>query len=129
MPIQLQIVTPSVIAFSDEIDEIQVPGWLGQYGVLPQHAAMLTLSRPGVAVLHHNGGQTRLLLGKGLAEVGDDAVTLLVDLCEEPASIDKEAAKSDLSDAQSRLKTLEANTPAWVAAQQDAELAQARIDA
>ena len=129
MPIQLQIVTPGVIAFSGEIDEIQVPGWLGQYGVLPQHAAMLTLTRPGVAVLHQGERQTRLLLGKGLAEVGDDAVTLLVDLCEEPDSIDKERAKDDLADARSRLKSLAVNTPAWTAAQQDAALAQARIDA
>ena len=41
MPIQLEIVTPERLAYSDEVDSVQLPGAEGEMGLLPNHAPLL----------------------------------------------------------------------------------------
>ena len=129
MPIALKIVTPAAVAYEGEAAEVQVPGWLGEYGVLPQHAAMLTLTRPGVLTIHSNSGTNKLLIGKGLAEVGAESVTLLVDLCEAVTDIDKDAAKRDLAHAETEQKQVAAGSAEHTVLQNRIDLAKARIHA
>jgi F-type H+-transporting ATPase subunit epsilon len=129
MALSLKIVTPSSLAFEETVDELQVPGWEGQYGVLPQHARMLTLTKPGVAVLYRSGGTQKVLLGKGFAEIGEDRVTLLVDSYEDVAGIDKAAAKEDLTAALAELSGLALDDPRIATAESRVELAYARAEA
>ena len=42
MPLQLEIVTPERLAYSDEIDSVQLPGSEGELGVLPHHAPLVS---------------------------------------------------------------------------------------
>ena len=77
MSVALKIVTPSRIALESEAGEVQIPGHYGEYGVLPAHAQMLTLTQPGVVTIHGGKDAGRLLVGKGLAEVGPGSITLL----------------------------------------------------
>ena len=48
MSFRIKIVTPSALAYEGNASEVVVPGFEGQYGVLPSHAQILTLSKPGV---------------------------------------------------------------------------------
>lgn len=144
MAFRVEIVTPEQVAFEGEAEELQAPGWLGEFGVLPEHAPMLALSRPGVVTLY--GGRRkpaendeaqkkeephtiRLLVGAGFAEVGGDGVTLLVELCEDIDAIDVAAASKDLEAALAALAAAEPGTAAWTQAQRDVELARARVAA
>jgi F-type H+-transporting ATPase subunit epsilon len=117
MSVDLTIVTPSQIAFQGSAAEVQLPGFNGEMGVLPDHAALLTLARPGVVTIHNGADTKRLFVGKGVAEVGPQQVTLLVDLCEDPASVDKAAAQVDLNDALAALKDIAPGTPERAAAE------------
>ena len=79
--LQIRIVTPSKVAWEGSSTEIQVPGLLGEFGVLPGHASLLSATRPGrVRVFGESG--TELDVGAGFADVGSGTVTLLVDSCE-----------------------------------------------
>ncbi|MFT5684151.1 MAG: F-type H+-transporting ATPase subunit epsilon [Myxococcota bacterium] len=129
MPVALKIVTPTSIALEGEANEVQIPGFVGEYGVLPDHAQMLTLTKPGVVTVHGGDHAGQLLVGKGLAEVGPGSITLLVDLCEDVSKIDKAAAKRELERAQADLKTVAAGGPEAAAINGRIMLAQARIDA
>ena len=129
MSLSVTIVTPTRIAFQSDADEIQVPGWLGEYGVLESHAQMLTLTRPGVVTLFQSGKTTRLLTGKGFAETGPSEITLLVNLCEEVEKIDKDKARKDLSEAEEELSRLHSTDPKYPFVQDRINLAQARIEA
>jgi F-type H+-transporting ATPase subunit epsilon len=129
MSINVKIVTPSQIAFEGNAEQIQVPGWEGEYGVLPSHANMLTLSRPGVVTLYQKGGNKRILVGKGFVEVTATEASLLVDLCEEVESIDKKSAQDELSEALEELNRLDVTDTKYVFAKNRADLAQARADA
>ena len=79
--LQIRIVTPSKIAWEGSSTEIQVPGLLGEFGVLPGHASLLSATRAGrVRVFGDN--LVELDVGAGFADVGGGTVTLLVDSCE-----------------------------------------------
>lgn len=129
MAIQLTIVTPAQIAFQGSADQVQAPGCVGEFGVLPGHASLLTLTVPGIVTIHSGGSQTRLLVGKGVAEAGPDRLTLLVDLCEKPDTIDKAAAQAALSKAQAEFAASIPDTLARSLAEGHIALAQARLRA
>ncbi|MFT4974466.1 MAG: F-type H+-transporting ATPase subunit epsilon [Myxococcota bacterium] len=129
MSVQLTIVTPSRIAFEGPAVEVQIPGVFGEMGILPGHASLLTLGRPGVVTVHNGADTKRILVGKGIAEVGNEQVTLLVELCEDTSTIDKDAARSVLKKAQGDFKSATPGTPEHTSATDRIALSQARIDA
>ena len=129
MSIAVKIVTPSQIAFEGSAEQVQVPGWEGEYGVLPAHANMLTLSRPGVVTLSQKSGDRRILVGKGFAEVTATEISLLVELCENVEDIDKKAAEALLKEANEELARTDISDASYAFVKNRADLAQARVDA
>lgn len=142
MSLHVDIVTPSRKVFEGQAERVELPGWLGEIGALSRHASLLTLVRAGVVTLHGATGQLmvekeatplsgdrRLVVGAGFAEVGADRVTLVVDLCEDSAGVDKGAAQAALVAAEKVLASEDSNSvPARLAVKQ-ADLARARLKA
>ncbi|MEC7986363.1 MAG: ATP synthase F1 subunit epsilon [Myxococcota bacterium] len=128
MSLQIKVVTPTKIAFEGEAQSIQVPGWEGQYGVLPRHAAMLTLSRPGILYLHGGTGTSRFVIDRGFVEVSPDAVNVMVNSCEAADQIDVAAAQKELSDLQDQLGTLNSQDPNAISLRKRIELARVRAN-
>jgi F-type H+-transporting ATPase subunit epsilon len=69
------------------VDEVQLPGCEGAFGVLPGHTPLLALLDPGELWYRKAGEKTSLVIDFGLAEVLPDRVTVLVGLAEKPESI------------------------------------------
>jgi F-type H+-transporting ATPase subunit epsilon len=86
--IQLRIVTPTRLMLDEEVDEVTAPGALGQFGVLPNHIAFLTLLSPGELSYKQGGRVTRLAIAGGYAEVLDNVMTVLADAAEFAQEID-----------------------------------------
>jgi F-type H+-transporting ATPase subunit epsilon len=129
MSLSVQIVTPSAVAWKGDADEVQAPGLAGEFGALPGHALLLSATRPGVVTVHQGGGQIRFLVGAGFAEVSAEQLTLLVELCEDAAAVDKAAAAEALAAAESKMLHAAPDSPEWLEARAAADLATARIDA
>ena len=72
--IRLEIVTPEKIAYDGEVDSVNAPGLLGEFGVLPQHRPMLNTSKSGVVSIVDGQSEDYLVVGPGFAEVGPDHV-------------------------------------------------------
>lgn len=140
MSLTVEIVTPSKKAFEGTADQVQAPAWLGEMGVLPRHAAVLTLTRAGVVTLHAASGQLlidrepvnvqgtrRLVVGPGFAEVGPDRVTMVVELCEDGNGVDKAAAAEALKKAEHEMAHTDGRSLSFRLAQKTADLARARL--
>ena len=65
-----ELVSPDKISFSGEVDQVDVPGAEGDFGVLAGHAPLIALLRPGIMTVYAGGEQTRLVVLGGFAEVG-----------------------------------------------------------
>jgi F-type H+-transporting ATPase subunit epsilon len=77
--LRLRVHTPEQVLADVEVREVTAPAALGEIGVLPDHAALVTALEPGVLSYRENGRTVRLELGPGFAEVRDNVVTVLVE--------------------------------------------------
>jgi len=77
--IKLEIVTPESAVLNEEVDEVVVPGVMGQFGVLPGHTTLLAELEAG-PLTYTKGGQSKTLqINGGFAEVREDHVVILAD--------------------------------------------------
>lgn len=129
MAIAVEIVTPRAVAWSGDAQDVQAPGELGEFGVLPRHIPFLTTLRPGLVKIATGGGRLVFVVGGGFAEAGPDRVTLLVESCEEAGAVNKTAAQADLEAAEAVLKTAAAGSAEQLTAQRKAAMARARLSA
>jgi F-type H+-transporting ATPase subunit epsilon len=127
MALNLDIVTPQKQVFSGEAREVRAPGWLGEFGVMPGHANLLSIVRAGVITIAASEGERRFVVGRGFAEAGPERVVILTEVCEAAEDVDRDAAAADLSEAESELASLEPLTEAYRQVEAKIELAQARL--
>ena len=101
--IDLQIVTPDRLIVQEQVDEVEIPGAEGYFGVLPGHTPLL--ASLAVGELWYRKGQEKfyLSLAFGFAEVLPDRVTLLARLAERAEEIDVERAELARRRAEERL--------------------------
>ena len=101
--IELQIVTPDKMLVREQVDEVEIPGTEGYFGVLPGHTPML--ASLAVGEMWYRKGQEKiyLLLAYGFAEVLPDRVTILAYLAERAEDIDLTRAEEAKRRAEARL--------------------------
>jgi F-type H+-transporting ATPase subunit epsilon len=87
----LKVLTPEGSILEGDVYEVTIPGSEGELGVLPAHAALLTKVIPGALSYRAPEGQGTIALGKGVAEVRDDRVIVLVERAVDAESIDAAA--------------------------------------
>ena len=102
--LRLEIVTPEAKAYSEDVDMVTVPGSEGEFGIMPQHAPMLTSIKPGELRVLKGGRETFLAVGEGFVEVTQERVIVLTDMALEDTQIDEAAAQAAFEKAQEALK-------------------------
>ncbi len=94
MPLSVHVVTAEREVYTDEgVDEVVAPGIQGELTVLPQHAPLLTMIKPGIMRLVKGGEETDVAITGGFLEVKDDRVTILADAAERAEEIDEVRAE------------------------------------
>ena len=102
--LHLEIVTPSRRVVEVDVDEVRLPGALGEMGVLPGHIPLLTALAAGPLTYFEGSAVTRYAVQGGFAEVLPDRVTILATIAKTADDIDLVAAKTSLDEAQGKLK-------------------------
>ncbi|AWV89862.1 ATP synthase F1 subunit epsilon [Bradymonas sediminis] len=105
--IKLEVVTPTRAVLSVEVDEVVLPGSLGQMGILPGHLPLLTGLDVGAMILRDNGTERRFFIDKGFAEILDDKISVLTQGCEGVSDIDIEHARAEFKEAEQEIGRLE----------------------
>jgi F-type H+-transporting ATPase subunit epsilon len=106
---QLEIVTPEKKVVDTAATEVQIPGKNGYLGVLPGHAPLITELAVGEIKYHCDGGEQRLAVAWGFAEVLPEKVTILAETAERPDEIDVERARKSKERAEQRLTSGDIN--------------------
>ncbi len=89
MPLSVHIVTAEREVYAEEgVDQITIPGSEGELTVLPEHASLLTMVKPGIMRIVKGGEETISTITGGFLEVHNDRVTILADSAERAEEID-----------------------------------------
>src|SRR3954468_19358107 len=101
--LRLQIVSADRSLVNEHVDEVEIPGADGYFGVLPGHTPLLALL--GAGELWYRQGQEKhyLALAFGFAEVPPDGVPILPPIAEKPDDIDIARAEAAKKRAEERL--------------------------
>jgi F-type H+-transporting ATPase subunit epsilon len=101
--IRLRFVTPERALVHEEVDEIQLPGEDGYFGVLPGHAPLLAVLRPGEIWFRKGNVKEYAFVDGGFAEVLPDTVSILAQVAERAGDIDLARAEAAKRRAEEKL--------------------------
>ncbi len=104
--VTFELVSPSRLLASEEVDMVVVPGEEGDFGVMPGHTPVLSTVRAGVVDIHNDGQVTkRLFVEGGFAEATAERCTVLAEEATPLDEITAEAAGDRLAKAQEALNS------------------------
>src|SRR5688572_5124646 len=101
--IDLQIVTPERMLLHEQVDEVEIPGFDGYFGVLPGHTPLLATLSVGELWYRKGQDKTYFSIVEGFAEVLPERVTILARVAEPAGEIDVERAEAARKRAAERL--------------------------
>ncbi|HPD60509.1 MAG TPA: F0F1 ATP synthase subunit epsilon [Thermodesulfobacteriota bacterium] len=104
--IRLDILTPEKVVFSDLIETVTAPGSLGEFGVLPGHADLVTTLEIGEVLIKKDSREYWLAISGGFAEVENNKVTILAEAAELSQEIDTKRAEIAKIQAEEKLKSM-----------------------
>jgi len=106
MTMHVDIVSAEKEIFSGTVEMIVVPGTMGELGILPRHAPLLTRLKPGEVRVDKTGddGQEFYYISGGLLEVQPHVVTVLADTAVRAKDLDEAAAVAAKERAEDMLK-------------------------
>ena len=102
--IQLDVVTPQKLVYSEQVDLIEGPAIDGLIGILPDHAPLVTAMQIGVVRVVKDGEETQIAISEGFMEVQPDQINLVVRTAELPEEIDIDRAKSARDRAEEKME-------------------------
>jgi F-type H+-transporting ATPase subunit epsilon len=76
---KFELVSPTRLLFSGEVDSVVVPGAEGEFMVLPEHAPVVSTLRPGILTIQIGADVKRLFVRGGFAEVSEKGLTVLAE--------------------------------------------------
>ena len=125
-----RLLTPTGIVFEGDAREVSAIGPLGEFGILPDHINFITSLVPGILEAQlPDGSKMHWVVSGGLAEVKEGVMTVLASSAESPETVDANAAKAQVQEADEKFSTLSFYDPTYTAAQQALQLARARVEA
>jgi F-type H+-transporting ATPase subunit epsilon len=76
---QVSLVSPEALVFSGEVDQVDLPGTEGDFGVLAGHAPIVAMLHPGIVTVAAGAAKLRFVVLGGLAEFSQAELTILAD--------------------------------------------------
>jgi F-type H+-transporting ATPase subunit epsilon len=101
------LVSPEKLAFSGEVDQVDVPGVEGDFGVLAGHAPVVASIRPGILTVTTDGTHKKIIVLGGLAEMSEKGLTVLADVATSIEELDRARFADKIAEMEAKLSEKE----------------------
>lgn len=99
MKLNVELVTPTEVLFSENVTMVVVPGSEGVFGVLPNHAPIISSIENGVIQTEgRDSGDEDIFVAGGFVEVSDNRCTILAEQAIHIKDINVDAAKKRVTE-------------------------------
>ncbi|MEJ2103321.1 MAG: F0F1 ATP synthase subunit epsilon [Ignavibacteriaceae bacterium] len=102
--LNLEIITPEKPVFKDQIESVTIPGTIGSFQILKNHAPLISSFEIGLIKIKKNSNDSYYTTSGGTVEVNDNKVLVLADSIEKVDEINADRAKEAMERAEERLK-------------------------
>ena len=100
---QLSFVSPEKLLFAGHVDQVDLPGVEGDFGVLAGHAPIVAVLRPGIVTAIAGSVSERFVVLGGLAEFSQEELAILADSATSVEDFDLAGFKVQIEDMQEGL--------------------------
>src|ERR1700688_4800656 len=97
------LVSPEKLAFSGHVDQVDIPGVEGDFGVLAGHAPVVAAIRPGILTVTTGGTHQKIIVLGGLAEMSEKGLTVLADVATSLDELDRAQFADKISEMEAKL--------------------------
>jgi len=94
------LVSPEKLLFSGEVDQVDVPGSEGDFGVLAGHAPLVATLKPGIITVYSGNDRQRIVVFGGFAEVSPGGLTILADNAMPASELDAAVIGAEIKDVE-----------------------------
>ena len=101
------LVSPEQLAFSGDVDQVDVPGREGDFGVMAGAAPMVAALRPGIMTIYSGTTRHTIIVLGGLAEVSAKGLTVLADVATSLQDLDRAQFSEQISGMEAKLSEKE----------------------
>jgi len=101
------LVSPEKLAYSGEVDQVDIPGMEGDFGVLAGHAPVIAGVRPGIITVIVGDKREKFIVLGGVAEVSEKGLTLLTEVATSMDELDRAKFSETVSEMEENLKEKE----------------------
>jgi F-type H+-transporting ATPase subunit epsilon len=123
-----EVVTPERIVYRNEVEMVVAPALDGEIGILPLHAPLVTLLKPGEIRLRRGENEVEwIATSGGYLQVHEDKVIILADRAEVASRIDVERAREAISAVKARIAELPPTDPERSALEGDLKWTEALV--
>ena len=105
---QVSLVSPEKLLFAGPVDQVDLPGVEGDFGVLAGHATIVAMLRPGIATAIAGSVREKFVLLGGVAEFSQEELTILAESASLAEDFDLAGLKTQIEEMEAGL----AKTPA-----------------
>jgi len=120
------LVSPERELFSGDVDQVDIPGSEGDFGVFPDHTPVMAAIRTGAITVYADGQETQYFVQGGFADVTPEGLIVLAEKASLMSEVDADTLKADIEAAKAALDGLEGE--AALAAQQNLDGLTALVD-
>jgi F-type H+-transporting ATPase subunit epsilon len=108
-----ELVSPARLVFSGEVEQVDVPGTEGDFGVLAGHAPFVSSLRPGVLTIRNGSDVQRMFVSEGFAEVNAKGLTVLAEIAVPVAEVQREALAVAMKGAEDAVAEAKDEAARW----------------
>jgi F-type H+-transporting ATPase subunit epsilon len=106
---QFDLVSPEKLLLSGEVDQVDVPGSEGDFGVLAGHAPLVAALRPGILTIKRGGEEIKIVIFGGFAEVSPAGLTVLADTAASIEEFDRAVLAMHIKAAEEKVAKMDAS--------------------
>ena len=105
--LQFSLVSPEAELFSGLVDQVDVPGTEGDFGVFAEHAPFMAAIRTGAITVFNDGTETKYMIQGGFADVMPSGLTILAEQCTLMSDVKSEILSGEITKAEAALASAE----------------------
>jgi F-type H+-transporting ATPase subunit epsilon len=105
--LHFELVSPEKLVFSGEVEQVDLPGVEGDFGVLVGHAPYVSTLRPGILTVHTSSGAQKIVVLGGFAEMSDRGLTVLAEMADTVEDIDRAIIAARIKETEEAIAKME----------------------
>ena len=105
--LQFSLVSPEAELFSGLVDQVDVPGTEGDFGVFADHAPFMAAIRTGAITVFNDGTETKYMIQGGFADVMPSGLTILAEQCTPMSDVKSGTLSEEITKAEAALANAE----------------------